>query len=60
VKDGVDLLHGIFNQIYETGELPDDFLTSVFISLPKKPGAVDDTVMIATSEEELQELLESG
>jgi len=35
-EDGVDLLHGIFSQIYESSELPDDFLTSIFIALPKK------------------------
>lgn len=40
-EDGVKLLHKVFNEIYETGIFPEDFLTSVFITLPKKPGAVE-------------------
>lgn len=39
--EGLEIYHKIFNYIYDSGKLPDDFLRSVFITLPKKPGAVD-------------------
>lgn len=40
-EEGIKLLHTILNHAYDTGELPDDFLRSVFIALPKKPGATE-------------------
>lgn len=40
--EGIELLHRIFSHVYETGELPDAFLHSVFIALPKKPGGAVD------------------
>lgn len=39
--EGLELLYKIFNHIYDTGELPDDFLQSIFIAFPKKPNAVE-------------------
>ncbi|KAG1708451.1 DNA polymerase zeta catalytic subunit [Nymphon striatum] len=38
---GLNLVHKVFNEIYETGVFPEDFLASEFITLPKKPGAVE-------------------
>ena len=38
--EGIDLLYKIFNHIYDTGELPGDFLHTLLIASPKKPGAV--------------------
>ena len=29
------------NKIYDTGEIPEYLCTSIFIALPKKPGAVE-------------------
>ena len=34
---GVDMLHTLINKIYESGEIPEDMLKSIFIALPKKP-----------------------
>ena len=36
---GKETLLTLFNRIYRTGHLPEDFVRSVFISLPKKPKA---------------------
>lgn len=38
-EDGLDALTALFNKIYRTGVLPDDWLKSTFIPLPKKPNA---------------------
>ena len=38
---GINKLTEILNEMYESGNLPDDLLKSVFITLPKKPGAVE-------------------
>ncbi|CAH2096300.1 unnamed protein product [Euphydryas editha] len=37
--DNIDALTNMFNLIYDSGEIPDDWLKSVFITLPKKPNA---------------------
>ena len=31
----------IINEIYDTGEIPEDLCRSIFITLPKRPGAVE-------------------
>ena len=38
---GIDALHKIIDQIYECGEIPEELSKSVFIAMPKKPGAID-------------------
>ena len=38
---GVDRLTEFINKIYNDGTFPDEFGRSIFITLPKKPGAVD-------------------
>ena len=38
---GVDKLTEIINKIYDDGKFPEDLSKSIFITLPKKPGAVD-------------------
>ena len=38
---GIDALTKIFNVIYYKGELPEELRKSVFITLPKKAGAID-------------------
>ncbi|GFS26510.1 RNA-directed DNA polymerase from mobile element jockey-like [Elysia marginata] len=38
---GIVKLTEIFNYIYDSGHLPEDLLQSVFITLPKKPKAVE-------------------
>jgi len=38
---GLDLIHQLFNKIYDSGKLPEDMLKSEFIALPKKPGATE-------------------
>ncbi|ELT94909.1 hypothetical protein CAPTEDRAFT_79125, partial [Capitella teleta] len=38
---GVLKLTNILNKIYDTGNVPEDLLKSVFIALPKKPGATE-------------------
>ena len=35
----IDLLHQLFNNIYDSGEIPEELCKSIFIALPKKPGA---------------------
>ena len=38
---GVSKLTDIINEIYDTGEIPENLCRSIFIALPKKPGAVN-------------------
>jgi len=38
---GVDKLTKVINNIYDDGKFPEDLSKSIFIALPKKPGAVD-------------------
>ncbi len=38
---GIEKLTEIVNEIYDSGEIPEDLSKSIFIALPKKPGAVD-------------------
>ena len=33
---GVNILHSLVNKIYDSGEIPNDMLKSVFIALPIK------------------------
>ena len=37
----VNILHSLVNKIYDSGEIPNDMLKSVFIALPKKPNTLD-------------------
>ena len=37
---GVSKVKDIINEIYDTGEIPEDFYRLIFITLPKKIGAV--------------------
>ena len=36
----IDELHILFNNIYDTGKIPEDICNSIFIAIPKKAGAV--------------------
>ena len=38
---GVEVVSEIANCIYDTGRIPDQMARSVFITIPKKPGAID-------------------
>ncbi|CAF4310248.1 unnamed protein product, partial [Rotaria magnacalcarata] len=38
---GVDVMTKLINKIYDTGEIPEDLTKSIFIALPKKPGATE-------------------
>jgi len=38
---GVEKLTEVINKIYDDGKFPEDLSKSIFIALPKKPGAVD-------------------
>ena len=38
---GASKVRDIISKIYDTGEIPEDFCRSIFISLPKKPGVVE-------------------
>ena len=40
-QEGIAILTSIINKIYETGELTKDFLTSIFIPIPKVPKAMN-------------------
>ena len=40
-KWGVKQLTDLLNTIYNTGEIPNDLSTSIFITLPKKPGTTE-------------------
>ena len=37
----VDILYDFLNEIYNTGIIPEDMSKSIFIALPKKPGATE-------------------
>ena len=39
-EEGVDLLWELFNNLYETGQLPDEMPKSIFIAIPKKPNTI--------------------
>ena len=39
-KKGIKTITNLVNKIYETGEFPEDFLTSIFIPIPKSPKAI--------------------
>ena len=36
----IKTITNLVNKIYETGEFPEDFLTSIFIPIPKSPKAI--------------------
>ena len=38
---GIEKLTEVTNEIYESGEIPEDLSKSIFIALPKKPGATE-------------------
>ncbi|CAF1302854.1 unnamed protein product [Adineta ricciae] len=38
---GVDMMTKLINQIYDTGNIPEDLTKSIFIALPKKSGATE-------------------
>ena len=38
---GINVVTKLLNSIYDSGEIPDDMLKSVFIALPKSPGAIE-------------------
>ena len=38
---GIEKLTLILNEIYDSGEFPEDLSKSIFITLPKKPGAIE-------------------
>ncbi|GFN88930.1 transposon tx1 uncharacterized 149 kda protein [Plakobranchus ocellatus] len=38
---GVDKVTILLNEIYDTGQIPTDMSRSIFIALPKKPGATE-------------------
>ena len=38
---GIIQLTTILNQIYETGNIPEDLMKSMFVTLPKRPGTID-------------------
>ncbi|RUS77743.1 hypothetical protein EGW08_014502 [Elysia chlorotica] len=38
---GMDKITSLLNEIYETGQIPADITKSIFIALPKKPGATE-------------------
>lgn len=40
-EPGIDRLVKILNKIYDSGEIPSDLCKSIFIALPKKPGATE-------------------
>ena len=40
-EKGIKKLTTLVNNIYDTGNIPNDMLTSTFITLPKKPGTTD-------------------
>jgi hypothetical protein len=41
----VEKVSEIVNEIYDSGEIPNDLIRSIFITLPKKPGASDVNCM---------------
>ena len=38
---GIDLVHRLVSKIYDTGDIPEDMVKSVFVTLPKKPNTLD-------------------
>ena len=38
---GIEKLTEVLNEVYDSGEIPEDLSKSVFIALPKKPGAIE-------------------
>ena len=38
---GIDKLTDVINKIYDTGEFPTDLSKSIFVAIPKKPGAIE-------------------
>ena len=38
---GMDMVTMLMNEIYENGDIPEDLCKSIFIALPKKPGATE-------------------
>ena len=38
---GIDLVHRLVSKTYDTGDIPEDMLKSVFVTLPKKPNTLD-------------------
>ena len=38
---GVEKLTELLNEVYDTGDIPEDMSKSIFIALPKKPGATE-------------------
>ena len=38
---GLNMVTNLLNRIYDSGNIPDDLLKSVFIALPKSPGATE-------------------
>ena len=38
---GVEKLTEVLNEVYDCGEIPEDLSKSIFIALPKKPGAIE-------------------
>ncbi|XP_042884442.1 uncharacterized protein LOC122261026 [Penaeus japonicus] len=38
---GIDKMTEIINEIYDSGEIPEELSKSIFIALPKKPGAIE-------------------
>ena len=40
-EDGIEKVTTLLNEIYDTGQIPVDMSRSIFIALPKKPGATD-------------------
>jgi len=38
-EDTIETLTALFNRIYDTGSIPERWLASTFITLPKKPNA---------------------
>ena len=38
---GIEKLTIMANEIYDTGKIPQDLSKSIFIALPKKPGAIE-------------------
>ncbi|XP_042883267.1 uncharacterized protein LOC122260182 [Penaeus japonicus] len=38
---GIDKMTEVINEIYDSGEIPEELSKSIFIALPKKPGAIE-------------------
>ena len=46
---GIEKLTDLVNEIYDSGDIPEDLSKSIFITLPKKPGAVECELHRTTS-----------